>query len=569
MIGTYAPHPAGGFVVDTPAGVPLRTVFDEPRLQAMGYAPRPGLTQPGSQAIAFGDSPDGEGGAGNVPRNVSDVPMGGPGSSAGGAPGNLNQGGAVGAPADEAMTPRERMVARDEREKPKEGLRGGGEVKDLEAEPRGAMQQSSAPRYAMVPAADRRAAFSVDRSGVNPEDWKRFEQGEAGALDERKQAATDDMRRQQIEGGVQSAQMGYDARAEEVAMAARQRQADAMAADYQRRAAAIDKERAAIDSLDVKPDKLFGGATWGKAIAAISVLAGGVLAGLKGGKNQALEALNDIADRSAAEKRAEWERRSKGLVGKESDFGRLVSLYGTPQAAEAELRDRHRLLIQRWAEKRALDSNVAGAPDQLKMQFAQWDQERAAGVIDRQQKLSDHVREAWQNTPAHAVQLGGERPLSKEERGRMVQLSDGQHVFARTEGQATEVQKMLTPGSNVIAGLADLKRLASTIRGGVDITPLRLSETKMRMKTIADNLSGTLGQMLGENRLNDTILKQRMEMLGDPDVVIRGAADNAIEETARLARRQEHSIVRDYLYRDRETTTSAASPDGSGLRAEP
>ena len=52
-----------------------------------------------------------------------------------------------------------------------------------------------------------------------------------------------------------------------------------------------------------------------------------------------------------------------------------MKIYGSPQAAASELRDRKRQYLQNFAQKRALDAGNAGAADALKMQFAQWDQE--------------------------------------------------------------------------------------------------------------------------------------------------------------------------------------------------
>jgi len=488
MIGTYQPHPEGGFVVQRADGLPpLRTAFDEERLRGMGYAPKPGLDPNATAGVTPPPRP-------NMATDAY-TPM--PGIQ--GRTPTEERAFRAWAPTPEAPPPQRQppptdaataqasrdlfdranakagagAQARVERDPnaAKKQIRGGGDVRDdlPDAPERGGggpTRQASYSPARIIKGGDVRAAFTVDKSGVNPEDWARFEQGEASALEQRKQAATDLAAQNDVRAGVESAEMEYRNNIEAADQIEAQRRADAMAKDYAARAKAIDDERNAINNLNTKPDKLFNGNDWGKALAAFSVLAGGLVQGLKGGKNPALEALNDIADRSAAEKRAEYDRRREGLAGKESDFARLVQIYGTPAAAESELRDRKRLLMQRWAEKRALDAGRVDTADQLKMQFSQWDQERIAGQLDRQQKLSDHVRESWQLTPDRVIG-GGPKPDEKDVQA-LAKAREAAGI-GEAEGQAGAVRDLIAALPEGELPTAESRNVASrAARGLVD-----------------------------------------------------------------------------------------------------
>lgn len=577
MNGTYEPHPEGGFIVQTPAGVPLRTAFDEERLRGMGYAPRPGLTAPGSQALASNDFIPAPA-QGSTPTEQRAFAAWAPEPTKPPAPPEARTD-AASAQASRDLFDRANAKlagtgaaqARVEKnpDAQRSTLRGGGEVKEIDTG-RGigvGDQAPERPRYVVTPGRDQRVAFSVDKSPVDPKAWQQYERGEADLLERKKGIASDLQAREGVRSEVESAELQYQNQIEAADIIARERQQKAMAADYQRRAAAIDAERNAIANLDTKPDKLFNGNDWGKALAAFSVLAGGVLQGMRGGKNPALEALNDIADRSAAEKRQEYEKRRDALAGKESDFGRLVQLYGTPAAAEAELRDRKRLLMQKWAQKRAMDAGRADAADQLGMQFAQWDQERAAGVLERQQQMSDHVRETHQWQAPRVTQIGGQRPLKPDERERKVELGDGTYGFARTTAQAKEVQDKLTPGRIILSGLKDLEELRKQA-GAVNVTPTQFDAIKMRMRTIAQGLAPMMNVRVGQGAMSKDEAAIKLQQMGDPEAIISGQSDKAIEETRRMEERVQRATAADYLYADPAASQSLGRPEAGGLRRE-
>jgi hypothetical protein len=64
-------------------------------------------------------------------------------------------------------------------------------------------------------------------------------------------------------------------------------------------------------------------------------------------------------------------------------------------------------------------------------------------------------------------------------------------------------------------------------------------------------------------------VEQNMQKMGDPEAIVKGSADAAIEETIRIQERANRSIARDYLYADPDATTPLIRGQAQGgLRRE-
>jgi hypothetical protein len=159
---------------------------------------------------------------------------------------------------------------------------------------------------------------------------------------------------------------------------------------------AIDTEREDVDQLKINPDEWWEDKPgWAKVLAAIFVLAAGPGAGLSGRENPALKAINGSIEQNIALQREQIQMRREGLRDKENELERLTKIYGSPEAAEAELRDRSRLLIQRFGEKRMLDAEAQDAAMAFRQQLSVWDDERLAGQQQLQAALAEGVRQDY------------------------------------------------------------------------------------------------------------------------------------------------------------------------------
>lgn len=192
----------------------------------------------------------------------------------------------------------------------------------------------------------------------------------------------------------ESAARGRQIREEQLAIAEQKRRNAEMARQYQERQMAIDREREEVKALKVDPGKWWADQPgWAQVLAGIAILAGGVNAGIKGGENEALKAINGAIDRNIQTQREQIALRREGLRDQENELERLTRIYGTPEAAEAELRDRSRLLVQSIGQKTLVDAGAQDAAFALQQQLSAWDDERVAGQQQLAAALADGVRQ--------------------------------------------------------------------------------------------------------------------------------------------------------------------------------
>jgi hypothetical protein len=395
----YEPIQPGLFRLQTPAGA-LTVPATEDELIAAGHTP---LTAPGSLALAQ-MAPPGAGGGGNAPASRLDAGgglIGGPGSGAGGAPAqNLDQDIFEGAPnAPEMAAPDERLANPTRETRP---LAAAGAAKPEEKpEPKAGTKTiklslpSGGGRGGSSKPSDVLVGYTVKKSGLRPDDVEANELAQADASIDRKLSAQNIAERKAAGSEAQSAAMGRDIRREEQAVEAQRARDAAMAADYKQRQSAIDNERTAVDQLKVNPREYFDSMpAWARVLSGISVIGAGVAGGMNGsGRNSAMEAINAEVERNIDAQKHNIAGRRQGLAAKENELERLTKLYGSPQAAEAELRDRQRSLIQNYAIKQALDAGATDAADNLRTQFADWDTERAKNQLALRDALAGTVEE--------------------------------------------------------------------------------------------------------------------------------------------------------------------------------
>lgn len=384
----------GSFELDTPAG-PLPVAATEDQLLAEGHEPDAGIAPPSLAGLPPPPTgrlalDDGAGGQGNSPATASDAPspLGGLGSGSGGAPNYGSGGGTEGAPAV-----------------PVSGgsgaPRSGGDR--AEEKPR---EQAPAPATKRIrisgsaPAAS--AAPTRSGSGKPVEVARTVKLGKKVSQDQldadsdaeidvrlaAQNKADRDAGRAQRLGEVADADLARQERE----ISADEIKATRMRDEYARRTREIEDGRREVDEMEVDPDQLFGdGITFPKIMAGISIIAGGVLQGLKGlDKNPGLEAINQAVERNIAMQKERIARKRQGVADKETELERLMKIYGNPEIAERELRERQLGLAEAWAKRTMMDA-PEDVQANLQTYFADRGQQRAKERMAIDQAAQDDV----------------------------------------------------------------------------------------------------------------------------------------------------------------------------------
>jgi hypothetical protein len=494
----YRPLADGLFEVETSAGpIPVNATEDD--LLANGYEPAndPARPPPPVGRLALNE---GAGGALNAPVSRSDVApiMGGLGSGAGGAPAQrLDQdlfSGAPNAPELERSDERRTSVTKETQAlvpgSPRSGSSGdksGTRTKtvSVQAGPRG----GGGGKAGMVPVGQ------VVKKG-KPVNAELLEADTDAAIDQRLAI--------QNRGDIEARRAGELG---EVADAALQQQEKEISADelkleaqrkeYARRQAVIDRERGEVDKLEVDPDKLFSddGGTFVKVLAGLSILAGGALQGFKGmAQNPGLEAINQAIDRNVQNQKEKLARGRQGVSDKETELERLMAIYGNPEIAERELRQRQLSLVNAYA-KRATQDSPEDVQTNVQAALADFEAQRV------QQRM--------------AIDQAAQDDVTLQERYSSGGTGAGGGVPAKLDGNG---KKAL---GDIRAAKASLHRFLATHeaagRPGVLTTGVFGSDSSQELGAQAEALAPGLGRGLEGNAPNESTMKAIRDGILSPD----------------------------------------------------
>jgi hypothetical protein len=399
-------------------------------------------------------------------------------------------------------------------------------------------------RYARVGGKDIRAGFTR-QIGVGREALDDTELALADASIDKKLAAQGLSDKEAERSERMSGALGRQIRREENAIREQEERNRLMNEDYARRQGEIDKERKAIESLEIKPDTLFDREDWAKVIGAIVSIVGSFAHGASGSKGPSpLDRLREAQDRSVDLQVRRRDMRRQNLVARETELERIEKHYGDPRAAEAELRDRQRALIQAYGEKMLVDAGATDAADKLRMKFAMWDEERAQGRLEREQQLGDKVVEQWQYQPERVVQIGGPRKLSEEARKRMVRVG-GRTGFVVGESDRRPVQEAVSNLEHIGGQLDRLEQI-------VNDSSLSDIEKQRQIESLAGSLGPALSVAQGQGAMSDDERKRMESRLGDAQALLgsKERARTLINETKQFFGAKKDSIVRGSVYAD-------------------
>lgn len=551
MARGYRAREDGLFEVETPGLGFVPVHWGEDQLRAQGLEP---LAPPEGRLAqvdhsGMGGAPGFESG-GNVPESRTDAGGGGWDPSMGGAPGFVSN--------PNAGTGTQSSVANEQEDTPMTATNPEtgkvGEVKPKgpkteEYKPgAGAQEPPPRPRYATTKARDVKAAWRVDK-GPQLNEENEFNRDFAEGETRRNMQQRADREEERALRNVEE----YEKRV--LAPQARQVSTDELKLDrmrqeYARRQKEIDTERAAVDKLEVDPNRLFNEkGAWASVLAGISILAGGALQGLQGrGSNPGLDAVNAAIDRDVQLQKEKYARRREGLREKETAFERLMNTYGNPEMAEAELRNRQSALAEAWAKRHAMKSGAEDVQLNLQQAFANRDLARVEERRQLDQAFGDRISEQWQHVPAQTVQVGGPRALKPEQRERMVRI-DGKTGFVVAGNAREKVQESVNTFDHLDQMLAEYQALATN----PDLGP---NDRKRALGALKERLGPSMAVLQGQGAMSEGERANVDNGLGSPeDMVNITDAKARVDATRRFFRTKRDGVVSSQVYQDPDATT--------------
>jgi hypothetical protein len=587
----------GLFELGTPVG-PMPVTATEAQLRAAGHMPsRPGLTAPGSRAIAQMDPRQmaalNAQHAGATNETASDAMSMGQLEAeriaeaddarrfGGGGPTGYVGPRGEGRPVDRRVThiieesedqrPQESGFSRlVNRAKRRDDESSSGATRGLErfgakleddglGELRAGLapaERRERPTFARVPERDQLAGYTVERKNVNRDTMRDLDKAEERAGESGKVAALGQASGEVRQNADAAYRLGERLIDEEEAIREQERRNNAWRTELAARQRGIDDERRAVDSLEIKPDQMFEGHEWARGIAAIAIIAGGGLQGMKGlSSNPALDAINQAMDRSVALQKDKRDNRRQGVRDKETELERLTKIYGSPDMAEAELRDRQMQLLRGYGVKAALDAGNHQAAANVEAAFAEADAARAASRLEREAALADVVRASHVITPEHSVQTGGPRPRKPQEIERQISRNGQPIGFVVAPNAREKVQEAVTTWGLSADGARRMREIAALATAGN-------LDAQREYNSIRSAVLARINVARGQGAMSEG--DQANAEQGFPDIskltVTRAEAETRLRAQESLAREQMNAVLRDNVYVDLDATTPVLPP---------
>jgi hypothetical protein len=556
-VPSYRALDDGSYEVDTPAG-PLRTALSPEQLQWAGYEPPPVDPMAGATAANDYGSEYGIKNVLDAPAAPFQVPLRAPPPSPtqGATPGVAALVRGSQGPLQPQSTEAARGAAQEalEQAKGKPRLPEGTAELELNLGPRGqsgggAGFDPGRPTYHTTKARDQRTSFQVQKGNEPLRDEtsdQLADQNIDAKLRMQEQADKDEQRgRQQSE--MYERDVVTPLERDEIEQ---RRRVQYVRTETTKRLDELKRDREAIDRLEVDPDKIYEGREWARALAFLSVLAGGALQGKNGGgSNPGLDGMNDAINRSIAVQKENYQRKREGLAAKETEFDRLMKIYGDPQLAEEELRNRHEAVAAAYAKKFAMDVGTEDVQANLAAGMGDLDRKLIDNRLKLDQQLSDKVVENYSYIPAQTYQVGGRRPGNPEARKRKVNV-DGVEGYVVSDGQQRPVQEQIDTLGFLASQIQEYRATAANTSLGPD-------EKKRKLRSLKTNIGTTAAIAQGQGAMSKDEQNNLPATLGNPDDLL-GANENdlaAIDATGRFYNEKRKRIVQSNVYADPDATT--------------
>jgi hypothetical protein len=319
----------------------------------------------------------------------------------------------------------------------------------------------------------------------------------------------------------------------------------------------------------------------GRGLAVLSAVLGG-LAGNNNGWNMVKQSVDDAVD----DDKTKWERASRLNISAHNDFERAMTLYGDPEMAELDVRNRKLVNMATMAEQQANDRSLdATAKERAMMVVGQARQAFFQGKQQLADLASDKVLKREVDYKAAPAGGGGGDPVLKayEDAAKLkaakdkvmgagggtknaVILTDGSTAYATSPAEAQSAQGVIRSADEASDMLDRLDALTETAGKRV-----LTADERGQAETLQAELMPALQGVHGFKRLTDADLHLLKEMTGDPAAFARNP--NARAKLHELKRGVQGTIQNrlKYLRRkpmNRGGTETAAPPAAEGFQEE-
>lgn len=336
---------------------------------------------------------------------------------------------------------------------------------------------------------------------------------------------------------------------------AQQRQA--LATQFQQRLAnnqaQADKVFDQIQAGRIDPNRLWNSqSTAGKVVSSISIILGGIGAGLTRGPNYALQVIDKATDQDIEAQKAELGKK-ENLLNHYMQQGN--SLMAAHSLAKADLLDIASAQMQKTAaqyqgQKAAADAQIASG--QLRQQAAvlrQQGTERELQIKQGQLGMQQQVQQAAAfKELMKGVQGGGgfdrrvlEMPAFEKFRERAVDLPDGTVGFATDKTEADKAREGFAAVSTLKAKLG---RFTDLLKNGNPATTDRGTAESLRSDILAE-----MGHLHGLNRLSDKDLELFQNQVPALTDVVKPMAAQKLRALGKSIDDKVWSLQQNYLSR--------------------
>lgn len=511
--------------------------------------------------LAFtGDTPtDGAGTQGNVPDVAPN--MGG-----GGAPGFVPSSGGVGGVAGANMagtmgaagSERQEKVAAESSEKKsadKGEAKGREPLKtteiDIPDEYAGQAPQRSPGRVVKIPGGDVRTSFTRKPGTVLPEGYEE----EQADIDRQSDLAYLGGVNAQLEAGQVQRAMYQEREMElqrrDVEIEKERIRRVKIDQEIQRRQSVIDRREAEAEQMGKQPATV--AAFWeergpmAQLMGMIGVALGAGAQGLGAPENPALRMQEKMIDTWVQDRREQYERGRDRVDDAKGAYADALKQWGTPEAAEQDLRMRAHAAADSWFElmagRAAQQSGDAKMMTAVQAEMANRRQIRLDRKLEMQKLQAGEVIEQWQNRPDQYLQFGG--AAKPKDIDRMVRLPNGEYAWARTESQAKEAQGKIAANAAVTDATARIVQLRNTPE-----SRLPLTERRAQIQTAASDLFIALKEGANLGALDKGALEFKEKWTGNPEELLTPGSDARLREIGRGATKKIQDTARYYLHAD-------------------
>jgi hypothetical protein len=270
-----------------------------------------------------------------------------------------------------------------------------------------------------------------------------------------------------------------------------------------------------MKSSAIDPNRIWNNAnTGGKIMAGISMLLGGLGAGLAGGPNQGIAMIDKMVDRDIDAQKAELEKKRTGMGMQQNLVGMMRSQLGDNEAAMLAAKrvalDNVEMQMKKTMaglQGTQAEANGMKALGEIGLKKAQLD-------MELKQKLSGMAAIDSINSGGGQITPRAAMMLPKEVQDRLVKVGSDSMAMAVNPKAATDLQERLPDYEQTQRYASDLLGLVK--EGGVAVP---FTEKKAKAEQLIGDLTLKIKDINKFRNLTDTDMRLVHEILGDPTAV--------------------------------------------------